>query len=488
MGLGCAGLISVADAIAWIDRAFAQPPGAERVALCEALGRILARDVAAAADVPPFDRAVVDGYAVAVEATLGASTYKFTRPAIENQPQGDNAPLNQMLLQAPGVAQDSFGQLHVRNDHANLQFRINGVILPEGVSVFGQALSPRFAGSADLITGALPAEYGLRTAGIVDIQTKTGMLDPGGAISFYGGTRDWIQPSFEYGGTKNNLDYYATGFYLQNNRGLEPPTPGPEAIHDFATIGNGFGYLSELLSPTTRVSMFGGFNLSNYQIPANPDQTPAFTLAGVPNYPSANIRETQLEQNYYAVLALQSTLTKNIDYQIAGFTRYSTLSFHPDQRGDLIYNGIASRVFRGDWANGLQGDGAYHGLELLGSHTIRSGFYFTGERAEIDNHALVFPGGPGFQTSSQPEARVDNTALTSWLYGVYIQDEWRPIRKLTINYGVRFDLYDGLTRSDQFSPRAGAVYQLFKTTPLHAAYARYFTPPPLESVSTTDIH
>ena len=36
-------------------------------------------------------------------------------------------------------------------------------------------------------------------------------------------------------------------------------------------------------------------------------------------------------------------------------------------------------------------------------------------------------------------------------------------RKLTINYGVRFDLYDGLTRADQASPRAGAVYQLFET-------------------------
>ncbi len=418
----------------------------------------------------------------------GSSIYTFNAKAVQQLPQGANTQMNQVLLQAPGVVQDSFGALHIRGEHGDVQYRLNGIQLPVGVvSGFSQSFSPRLAQSISLLEGALPAQYGYQTAGVVQIQTKSGAALNGADIDMYGGQRDTLQPSFEYGGTKNNLDYYATGFYLQNSRGLEPPTPGPEAIHDFATIGNGFGYLSELLSPTTRVSMFGGFNLSNYQIPANPDQTPAFTLAGVPNYPSANIRETQLEQNYYAVLALQSTLTKNIDYQVAGFTRYSTLSFHPDQRGDLIYNGIASRVFRGDWANGLQGDGAYHGLEFLGSHTIRSGFYFTGERAEIDDHALVFPGGPGFQTSSQPEARVDNIALTSWLYGVYLQDEWRPIRKLTINYGVRFDLYDGLTRSDQFSPRAGAVYQLFKTTALHAAYARYFTPPPLESVSTTDI-
>ena len=92
--------------------------------------------------------------------------------------------------------------------------------------------------------------------------------------------------------------------------------------------------------------------------------------------------------------------------------------------GDLIYNGVASRVFRGDWANGLQGDFAEH---LFKHHTIRFGYYFTGERAEIDDHAWVFPGGPGVQTSDQPFQVVDNTALTSWLYGIYLQDEWHPI-------------------------------------------------------------
>jgi len=69
-----------------------------------------------------------------IQPSLGATVYDFSRQAIETQPQGDNQPLNRLLLQAPGVTQDSFGQLHVRNDHANLQFRINGVQLPEGIS------------------------------------------------------------------------------------------------------------------------------------------------------------------------------------------------------------------------------------------------------------------------------------------------------------------------------------------------------------------
>ena len=100
-----------------------------------------------------------------IQPSLGATVYDFGLQPIQTQPQGENQPFNRLLLPAPGVAQDSFGQLHVRNDHANLQFRINGVELPEGINVFGQALQTRLADSVSLITGSLPAQYGLRTTG-----------------------------------------------------------------------------------------------------------------------------------------------------------------------------------------------------------------------------------------------------------------------------------------------------------------------------------
>ena len=78
----------------------------------------------------------------------GGSVYTFSSRRSRNCRRGRIRTLNQVLLQAPGVAQDSFGQLHVRGDHANLQYRINGVQLPEGITGFGQVLSPRFAQSA----------------------------------------------------------------------------------------------------------------------------------------------------------------------------------------------------------------------------------------------------------------------------------------------------------------------------------------------------
>ena len=93
-----------------------------------------------------------------IEPALGASTYTINSATIQAQPGGENQQLNQVILQLPGVVQDSFGQFHVRDDHNGIQYRLNGAILPEGISVFGQTLSPRLVGSLSLITGALPAQ------------------------------------------------------------------------------------------------------------------------------------------------------------------------------------------------------------------------------------------------------------------------------------------------------------------------------------------
>ena len=414
----------------------------------------------------------------------GGSKYTFTAQAIHDLPQGSNTSLNQVILQAPGVAQDSYGQIHVRGDHADLQYRINGIQLPEGITGFGQALSPRFAQSISLLTGALPAEYGLRTAGIVDIKTKDGLLDNLADVDFYGGQRGTTQPSFEYGGSKGNFSYFVTGQYYGTDRGVEPPTPGPTAIHDTSNQGSFFGYFEYLLNSTTRLSLITGTAINHFQIPANPDQPQMFKLEGVPVYPSAKVRDNQFEQNYFNVLALQGTLGSNFDYQLAPFSRYSTTTFNPDHTGDLIYNGASSRVFRSDWSNGFQLDTAYHGIL---DHTFRLGGYFDAERAEIDNHESVFPAIDHVQTSDIPFSITDNIALQTWIYSGYIQDEWKLTEKLTLNYGVRFDLYDGLVRADQASPRIAAEYKLFKGTTLHAGYARQFTPPPTELVSTTSI-
>src|ERR1700728_2731267 len=177
----------------------------------------------------------LDDWRSRIQTQTGASTYTIVSQAITAAPVGDNTLLNQVVLQAPDVAQDSFGQFHVRGEHAGLQYRINGVILPEGIAVFGQTLDPRLISSISLVTGALPAEYGLRTAGIIDITTKSGLQAPGGFVSMYGGSHGEIQPTVAYGGGAGSFSYFVTGDFIRDDLGIESPDGSSKPLPEHTT-------------------------------------------------------------------------------------------------------------------------------------------------------------------------------------------------------------------------------------------------------------
>src|ERR1700730_2274332 len=280
---------------------------------------------------------------ISIQPRIGASTYEIPKEVIQNQPGGDNRTLSQVLLQAPGVTQDttSQGGIHVRNEHANVQYRINGVALPEGVSLFGQngGLSPRLANSVELITGALPAEYGLRTSGIIDVQTKSGVFEKGGYVDMYGGSHSWLQPSGEYRGSVGRFNYYLSGDYVENNIGITSATPD-NPIHDQTKQGHAFGYFEYLIDATTKVSAIFGAFVGHFQIPNSRDQVPSFTVNGISDFDSAKAKETQFEQNYFAVLSLLKA-EKDLTYQVSVYSRWSTLTFRPDPVADLLVHCLA---------------------------------------------------------------------------------------------------------------------------------------------------
>src|SRR5207244_4760957 len=98
------------------------------------------------------------------------------------------------------------------------------VLLPESIPGFGQVLETRFADNISLITGALPAQFGFRNTGVIDIHTKNGAVFQQGDASVYGGSFDTIMPSLESGGAAGKLSYYITGRYLHEGSGTEKPT------------------------------------------------------------------------------------------------------------------------------------------------------------------------------------------------------------------------------------------------------------------------
>jgi outer membrane receptor protein involved in Fe transport len=420
-----------------------------------------------------------------IQPSLGATRYDFGKTAISNTPQGENAPLNQVLLRAPGVVQDGFGQIHVRGDHGSLQYRLDGVQLPEGLSLFSQVLSPRFADSLSLITGALPAQYGLRTAGVVDIGVKSGTTNPGGEASVMGGSYNWIQPALQYGGRSGAFDYFAVGQYVSNGIGIENPTPSAVPLHDDTAQWYALAKATAIVDDSTRLSFIGGGASARYQIPNVPGQVPAFTVNGIANWDSTLLDQRQWEDTYFGIASLQKSY-QNFNLQLSGFMRYSELSYQPDALGDLLYNGLAPYAKRTSLATGVQADSSW---KIAANHTLRGGFLVQRERVTSfsQNNALPMitnpddPDGdliPGQTATGFP----DGADLVGWTWSVYLQDEWKVVPKVTVNFGARFDAISAATTENQLSPRVNVVWEPTPEITLRAGYARYFVPAPLNQV------
>ncbi len=430
-----------------------------------------------------------------VEPALGASTYSLPEKLINNLPGGENIQLNQVILQAPGVTQDSYGQLHIRGDHNNIQYRINNVILPEGLSVFGQSLSPRLAANIDLITGALPAQYGLRTAGIINITTKSG-FQQGGNVSIYGGAHDVYEPSAEYGGSWGANSLFFSGSYLHTGVGIESVDGSGTPLHDASNQFQAFGYYDRIIDANSRLSLIVGASQDTFQIP-NPSGLHAATdgtgleVNGQADFLSDNLNERQREGTTFAIASYLYAADR-ATLQASLFSRYSTLTYTPDPTGDLMFNGVAQSARKSDTAAGLQLEGKYN---LTSAHTLRAGVIIEGDRAASKTSSQVFyvcvPGAQidclGNQVSDAPTSITDNGAQTAWTYSAFIQDEWKLLSNLTLNYGLRFDQLDSYRKEHQFSPRVNLVWTPYAGATLHAGYARYFSPPPFELVANETV-
>jgi len=416
--------------------------------------------------------------------SLGAVTYTIGPNQIQSIPAGENAPFQQVLLRAPGVAEDSFGQVHVRGEHANLTYRVNGVLLPYGITSgiggFGQELDTRIVNSLTLIDGSLPAQFGLHTAGIVDVTTKSGATLNHNELSLYGGSYDTFEPGLLVGGASGKLDYFVAASYKYSSLGIENPTGSDSPLHDYTNQGRLFAYLGYRIDDTSRLMVLLNTSYATFQIPDRPGIKPAFMLAGHPTADSAFVNENQAQQDYYGVIAYQKTLDK-LSFQFAAFSRYGQIHFSPDPIDDLLFQGVAGNITNGFLTHGVQFDASY---VLDDRNTVRFGLLGDYTDESLDTGTTVFAADPtGAQTSDVPFSLNDSHGNWGSNFGIYLQNEWKMTDHLTLNYGARYDRFaSSFDNEAQLSPRVNLVWKIDNATTAHAGYARYFVPPPVQYV------
>ncbi len=103
------------------------------------------------------------------------------------------------------------------------------------------------------------------------------------------------------------------------------------------------------------------------------------------------------------------------------------------------------------FANGLQGDASWI---INDQHTLRGGVLLNLQSTTAHQDDSVFPvDALGNPTSDVPLNIQDGGNRLGAEYGVYLQDEWKIVPALTVNFGGRFDVVDAYDHENQLSPR-----------------------------------
>lgn len=380
----------------------------------------------------------LDAARARIDARLGAATYEISNDAIENRPGGETRTLGSVLVQAPGVTRDGRGSLIVRGSQNGLQYRLNGIILPTGAGDLGEALSARLAASTTVLTGALPAQYGLAPSGVVNVTTKDGHYLSGGQAELYGGAHRTVEPALEWSFSLGATSLFMSGSYRRSDLGLPAPTSDNAPRNSGSRELEGFAYLDRVLDDVSRISLITG---------------------------------TVNERSRYTTLpgTIIGSLVKRNIYGIAAYQR----SNGPMSLQASIFGLSAQRRVGASLATTQRDLTSSFGLQVDAAHNLTNG--------NVLRAGLVLSEDSLRRTFGGAIARLRRDNLS-----VFVQDEWTLAETLTANFGLRGDK---VTRTDgklNVQPRATLVWKPAGAFSAHFGYSRSVAVAPMDESSSAN--
>lgn len=433
-----------------------------------------------------------------IQTKASSETYSLSRKEIDILPRGNNNDLHDVLLTIPGAAYGSLKQVHIRQDHANLQLRIDGVPIPDTVSsTFSDVISPRAWERADIVLGGMEANVGNKAAALIDITTKSGTKPGFGSVQMFGGSNKTINPSFEYGGTiGEKFRYYFLNSHTATNRGIEPPTLGHSIFHGQSERNQTMFRGDYQYDNNNNITLLFLNSIAKYQIPTSPGLGVNPTILGLlpggfTPMPSERVDENQKENNQYGHLVWRHDINTRNFFSLAGYFRHTRATFRTDLLNVLAYVPDVEEPFsagsqdRIGYSGGVRMDYTYvHSKE----HLIKAGFQI--DRTQAINKTRLFTfldDGAGNPTGGVINAGGDNR-LIGWRQEFWIQDQWTPNEHWTFNIGLRADTVQYQRDEGQISPRVGVTYRYNSANAFHAYYGRLFTPPNLERLALAGLN
>jgi hypothetical protein len=409
-----------------------------------------------------------------------------------------------VTMVSPGVAADSNGNMHGLGDHAQNSFSVDGQPITDQTSkVFSNQLPSDAVQSMEIISGAPPAEFGDKTSLVIKVTTKSGLgvTTPTGSVTSSFGSFGTVTAGFNlaYGG--QNWGNFISVNGLNSGRFLDGPEFG--VFHDKGNEENVFDRVDYNFSQADAVHLNASYTRSWFQTPNTYDNLNVIGPGGT------DVGNTD-QRSKIGTFNIAPTWTRLISptavFTLGGFVRRDQYNYYPSDNPFADLGPINSETIAQN--RSLTNAGARADISYVkGIHNLKAGAtYQQTFLTENDKFGIVDPnllpsttdanGTPCFDSTTNTAAPgtpcatllpIDLTRGGSLFtfhghtdvkqLALYVQDTI-TLRNWSFNLGIRGDLYNGLSSTNQAEPRLGVAYNIKRTnTVLRVSYARTLETP-----------
>ena len=424
---------------------------------------------------PDARAVIVEEISIAAPSKSAGSISTLSREALKVMPKGEDRPITEVVSTQAGFVQDAFGNVYARGNHANVQYQIDGIPIPDSVgNLFAQAIPVRLVESVEILTGGMPAEYGNRLAAVVNIASRSGGATPDGLVQVRYGSFQTVEPSVYYSRSIGRFSFFVGGSYMQTERALDSPAVTP-ILHDDGRSGRGFFRVDWKQSASDRFEVFGSYSHNFFQIPLDPTISPLDPLRpnavrptdrfgnSSPPFHPLDTDATETENEVFVAASWVHSFGTQGRLQVAPYYKLSLGALDADAIHALGVTAdpgaVASDVNRRAQHIG----GVVHYSALQGRHQLKTGLqvdYLLGD-TDYTQYVRKDSASQGGVDPAQTVSGSDRTGAL--LAGAYFQDRW-DYGRLSVNLGVRIDalhvqLVSGETDDKVgLSPRLGASF------------------------------
>jgi hypothetical protein len=409
-----------------------------------------------------------------------------------------------VTMVSPGVAADSNGNMHGLGDHAQNSFSVDGQPITDQTSkVFSNQLPSDAVQSMEIISGAPPAEFGDKTSLVIKVTTKSGLgvTTPTGSVTSSFGSFGTATMGFNlaYGG--QNWGNFISVNGLNSGRFLDGPEFG--VFHDKGNEENVFDRVDYNFSQADAVHLNASYTRSWFQTPNTYDNLNVIGPTGT------DVGNTD-QRSKIGTFNIAPTWTRLISptavFTLGGFVRRDQYNYYPSDNPFADLGPINSETIAQN--RSLTNAGARADISYVkGIHNVKAGAtYQQTFLTENDQFGIIDPnvlpsttdanGTPCFDSTTNTAAPgtpcatllpIDLTRGGSLFtfhghtdvkqLALYVQDTI-TLRNWSFNLGIRGDLYNGLSSTNQAEPRLGVAYNIKRTnTVLRVSYARTLETP-----------